>query len=60
MQLAFTKEMPTHGSTQIKLDLSLLLGPVFYKWVIELIFPVRMINLHLNEKLLEKEQLNSQ
>jgi hypothetical protein len=39
MLLEYVKEMPKVGTKQ-KFDLSSLLGPLFFTWIIELLFPV--------------------
>ncbi|CAN6456039.1 unnamed protein product [Victoria cruziana] len=41
MPLEFVKEMPK-PATQLKLDFSSLIGPLFFTWVIELLFPVML------------------
>ncbi len=40
MPLLFLKDMPKQSS-KLRLDFSSLLGPVFYMWIINLLFPVR-------------------
>lgn len=40
MPLLFLKDVPKQ-STKLRLDFSSLLGPVFYVWIINLLFPVR-------------------
>ncbi len=40
MPLLFLKDVPKQSS-QLRLDFSSLLGPVFYMWIINLLFPVR-------------------
>ncbi|OEL25178.1 ABC transporter A family member 7 [Dichanthelium oligosanthes] len=39
MLLEYVKEMPKVG-TKLKFDLSSLLGPLFFTWIVELLFPV--------------------
>jgi len=39
MLLEYVKEMPKVG-TKPNFDLSSLLGPLFFTWIIELLFPV--------------------
>ncbi|KAJ6808420.1 ABC transporter A family member 7-like isoform X1 [Iris pallida] len=39
MQIEYVKEMPQPG-TKLRLDFSSLLGPLFFTWVIQLLFPV--------------------
>lgn len=39
MQFEFLKEMPKPG-TQLRLDFSSILGPLFFTWVILQLFPV--------------------
>ncbi|KAG9459217.1 hypothetical protein H6P81_003725 [Aristolochia fimbriata] len=41
----FVKEMPKGLTAKSKLDLSSLLGPLFFTWVIQLLFPVMLITL---------------
>ena len=41
MLLEYVKDMPKVGS-ELKLDLSSLLGALFFTWIIELLFPVSM------------------
>ncbi len=40
MPLLFLKDVPK-PSSKLRLDFSSLLGPVFYMWIINLLFPVR-------------------
>ncbi len=40
MPLLFLKDVPKQSS-KLRLDFSSLLGPVFYMWIINLLFPVR-------------------
>ncbi|XP_068649278.1 ABC transporter A family member 8-like [Aristolochia californica] len=41
----FVKEMPKGLTAKSRLDLSSLLGPLFFTWVIQLLFPVMLITL---------------
>ncbi|KAH9330894.1 hypothetical protein KI387_003002 [Taxus chinensis] len=44
MPLEFVKEMPK-AATNLRLDFSSILGPLFFMWVIQLLFPVILISL---------------
>ncbi|CAN6442283.1 unnamed protein product [Victoria cruziana] len=44
VQIDFVKEMPKHA-TRITLDVSSLLGPLVFAWVIQLLFPVILMSL---------------
>eukprot|EP00850_Spirogloea_muscicola_P003309 SM000013S26478 [mRNA] locus=s13:611469:617905:+ [translate_table: standard] len=46
--LLFVKEMPK-PSTKLRLDFSSLLGPLFYMWILQLLFPV-MVGLLVYER----------
>ena len=39
MLLEFTKEMPKQA-TRLTIDFSSLIGPLFFEWVVALLFPV--------------------
>jgi hypothetical protein len=39
MLLAFTKEMPKQ-ETRLRFDFSSVIGPLFFEWVVALLFPV--------------------
>nr|CAB3482864.1 unnamed protein product [Digitaria exilis] len=52
MLLEYVKEMPKVG-TQPKFDLSSLLGPLFFTWIVQLLFPVSVI---LSYLVYEKQQ----
>ncbi|XP_057868703.2 ABC transporter A family member 7 [Cryptomeria japonica] len=44
MPLEFVKEMPK-PATKLRLDFSSILGPLFFVWVIQLLFPVILVSL---------------
>ncbi|XP_049934331.1 ABC transporter A family member 7-like isoform X2 [Nymphaea colorata] len=44
MKIDFVKEMPKHA-TKISFDVSSLLGPLVFAWVIQLLFPVILMSL---------------
>uniref|UniRef100_K3YG46 ABC transporter domain-containing protein n=1 Tax=Setaria italica TaxID=4555 RepID=K3YG46_SETIT len=52
MLLEYIKEMPKVG-TELKFDLSSLLGALFFTWIVELLFPVSVILTYL---VYEKQQ----
>jgi hypothetical protein len=39
MSLEYVKEMPNEG-TQLKFEIASVLGPLFFTWIVELLFPV--------------------
>ncbi|KAL6660836.1 hypothetical protein ACP70R_000220 [Stipagrostis hirtigluma subsp. patula] len=49
MLLEYVKEMPK-VETKRKFDMSALLGPLFFTWIVELLFPVSHINISGYEK----------
>jgi hypothetical protein len=44
MLFEYVKEMPKVG-TQLKFDLSSILGALFFTWIVELLFPVSVITI---------------
>nr|CAB3480863.1 unnamed protein product [Digitaria exilis] len=50
MLLEYVKEMPKVG-TQPKFDLSSLLGPLFFTWIVQLLFPVSQQKLKIMMKM---------
>jgi hypothetical protein len=49
MPLLFLKDVPKQSS-KLRLDFSSLLGPVFYMWIINLLFPVRKSSSRISVK----------
>ena len=46
MLLEYVKDMPKVG-TKLKVDMSSLLGALFFTWIVELLFPVSMIRYNI-------------